>query len=366
VRRLYPTAAENYGSVTGIVTKAGSPVFGAAVYFQDAASNVVFGTVTRADGVYEAEALIPGEYEIWIAPLDDSAASPFLCKGSSIAAAFSSADTSFLPTPYTPITVNAGMVTTADFTVTDGNPAFRISLLRKATTNPGLYSASASSITMSVGQSNYYIGVLSTNLPTNSATLTVTGDGVTIGTVRYASQLFTNVNLPNGYNAISVPISISSNATPGLRNIVVQQGANIALANGFLEILPSSLDYNFDGLDDDFQRTYFSPFTSPQAAPNFDADGDGMDNNSEFVAGTNPTDALSLLRMLSPSNGPSGPTIAWESVSGRRYQVFVRSNATEGSWLGIGSPVTADGPATQYVDDTATNGLRLYRVGIVP
>ena len=48
-----------------------------------------------------------------------------------------------------------------------------------------------------------------------------------------------------------------------------------------------------------------------------DTDNDGMKNWQEWMAGTNPTSALSLLEMLSlaSTNSPSGIVVTWESVS---------------------------------------------------
>ena len=51
-----------------------------------------------------------------------------------------------------------------------------------------------------------------------------------------------------------------------------------------------------------------------------DADGDGMNNWKEWICGTNPTNAQSVLRMLPPTNSPSGGiTLSWQSVSNRSY-----------------------------------------------
>lgn len=357
-RRLYAAAPGSYGAVAGTVTKNGSPVFAAAVYIQDALSNIIAGTVTESDGTYVVHGLPSGGYRVFSAPLDPSSASPWLCKGSSIASTYSGADTTFLVSTSATVTVMANTTNTANFAVLSSTPKFRISRIRRPTTNPDGFSVASSPMTMSVGQSNYYTGVFSADLPTNGS-LTITGDGLTLGAVAL------NTNFP-GNIVLSVPISVSSNATPGMRSFIVHEGTNIALAAGYLEILPAALDYNFDGLDDAFQRTFFSLFTSLQASPGTDFDGDGMTNGAEFIAGTIPTNAASLLKMLSVSNGPSGTAVGWQSVSRKRYQVSARTNAALGSWQDIGSPVTAAGPTAQYVDTAATNAARLYRVQVLP
>ena len=50
-----------------------------------------------------------------------------------------------------------------------------------------------------------------------------------------------------------------------------------------------------------------------------DSDGDGMNNWQEWICGTNPTNALSVLAMLAPSNSVPGITVSWQSVNGKTY-----------------------------------------------
>jgi hypothetical protein len=365
-RCLYPTAPTNYGAVHGLVTKDGNPVFGAAVFAEDSSDNVFAGTVTWTDGTYAISAVPPGTYGIRVAPLDPAGATAWLCRGRDIISAtnyadYTTVDTTFLPTINTPVTVTANHTNTANFAVVNAGPAFSITSIRLPTSDTGSYEWGSLPANMRVGQSNYVIGVASATLPASGATLTITGDGLTLGSPTF------DPNLGGlGLNFISVPISVSSNATPGLRDFIVQEGTNVAYANGFLEIQPAVLDYNFDGLDDVFQRTYFSPFTSAQAAPGADPDGDGMNNLAEYIAGTIPTNAASVLKMLAPTNGPGGATVRWQSVVGKRYQVFSRTNVAAGAWQTNGSLVTATNTTAQYLDATATNGARYYRVQVLP
>lgn len=215
---------------------------------------------------------------------------------------------------------------------------------------------------MKVGQSNYVIGAggAIATFPSNSAALSVTGDGLTVGSPTFST------NVTGSLNFISVLISVSSNATPGLRSFIVTQGANVAYANGFLEIQPAVPDYNWDGLDDRFQRQYFGPFTSASAAPGADPDGDGMINSSEYIAGTVPTNAASVLKMQSVSRTNNTNTVRWSSVSGKKYQVFYRTNVASGSWSNLGSTVTAAGATSLQTDTSATNVFRAYRVQVLP
>ena len=169
-----------------------------------------------------------------------------------------------------------------------------------------------------------------------------------------------------GDNFISIPISVSSNATPGPRDFIVTQGTNVVYANGFLEIQPAKPDNNFDGLDDTFQRHYFSPWTAAQAGPNADPDLDGANNYSEYIAGTDPTNPNSVLKMTGVSRTNSTATVRWQAVVGKKYQLNYRTNLKAGSWTNSGSVFTANSTNSQTTDAVGTNALRFYRVQVLP
>jgi len=364
MRFLYATNLTSFGAIKGSVTLNGTPVIGAIVVAQDAvASNDFTGTLTWTNGNYAMNAIPPGTYRLRVSPLDPAATAGIdsLCTGLEISAVYSNAFTSFLPTTNLSVTVVANSTNVVNFTVLTNAELFRITNIRMPTAAANTYSWGSMPAAMVVGQSNYTIGVASSNLPTSGASFTITGDGLTLGAPTF------DANLGNlGLNFISVSISIASNATPGLRTFIVQQGTNFAYANGFLKIRPAVLDYNFDGLDDAYQRTYFPVFTASNAAPTADPDGDGMNNLAEYIAGTNPTNAASIFKLLSPTNSHSGAAVRWLSVAGKNYQVFSRTNLLAGSWLSNGLAVTAAGTNMQYLDVTATNGVRFYRVQVLP
>jgi len=364
-RFLYPAANPvSSGAIAGTITLNGNPVLGAMIVAEDATGNVAGGTVSLSDGSYVLPLLAPGGYQVRVCPLDPANAANYLVRPANIAPNFAGAATSFLPAVNPSVTVTAGTTNSVNWTLTGVAPAFRISWIRRPTLVNNIVDIVNNAVTVQPGQNNLIVGVLDPNLPTNSATFTVTGDGLTFGALKFA----TNLNFGGGLflNMISVPISIASNATPGLRSFVVQQGANVAYANGFIEVLPPIPDYNFDGLDDRFQRKYFPLFTAPQAAPTADPDGDGFNNLSEYIAGTDPTDPNSLLHIQSTTQNASGATITWQSVAGKSYQVSSRPQAGSGTWQNIGSVVTANSALTQFLDPAGTGAMKFYRVQVLP
>jgi hypothetical protein len=233
VRSLYPSNTTDFGAISGRVTKNQRPVLGAAVFVHDAAGCAVTGTVTAADGCFLMSMLPPGKYQVHAAPIDPPAANR-LCAGADIALAYSRADTTFLPTSDRSTTLTAGGTNALDFAVASGVPAFRITSIRTPAANASSCSWSSLPTSLRAGEKNLTVGVASTTLPTDGATLTITGDGLTLGKPTFLTNAFRS-----GLNFISANVSVATNATPGLRTFVVRQGGNVAYAHGFLEILPA-------------------------------------------------------------------------------------------------------------------------------
>lgn len=348
-------------TLKGTVTKGGVGILGASIFLEDNVTNIIAGTVSRTGGVYEFNAVPAGTYQVRVSPLDSSSASQWLVSGPDISPEFNAADSTFLSTNAGSVTLSAGVTNTLNLSVINASPAFRITHIRFPTSNAGSYSWASLPASLRPGQTNITIGVASPNLPTSAATLTITGDGLTLAGPTFLANAFSS-----GLNFISTRVTVATNATPGMRTFIVQQGTNVAYANGFVEILPLVPDYNFDGLDDRFQRQWFPLFTATNAAPTADPDGDGFPNSSENIAGTNPTNAASLLKIDSIKQDITGATVTWRSVVGKSYQLGFRSPITASGWTPVGVPVMATGITTSKLDPNGTSTNRFYRVQVLP
>lgn len=95
--------------------------------------------------------------------------------------------------------------------------------------------------------------------------------------------------------------------------------------------------------------------------PEADTDGDGMSNAQEALAGTDPTNAASVLRILSLT---ADKLLTWSSVSGRVYRVL-GANAVTGNFEPVSGAITGSAATTSF-SDTTTQAQRFYRVNVLP
>jgi hypothetical protein len=102
------------------------------------------------------------------------------------------------------------------------------------------------------------------------------------------------------------------------------------------------------------------------SADDTDADGDGLNNWQEWRAGTNPTNALSVLRLLSPASGAPGVIVSWQSVSGLNY--FLERGTRLGAqppFLPLATNIVGQAGTTTFTDTNAVGaGPFFYRVGV--
>ena len=89
-----------------------------------------------------------------------------------------------------------------------------------------------------------------------------------------------------------------------------------------------------------------------------DLDGTGFTVYQDWIAGLNPTNALSVLAMLPPvpTNNPAGLVVSWQSVSNRTY--FLQSSTNLGmppAFSTIQSNIVGQAGTTSFTDTTASN-----------
>lgn len=97
-----------------------------------------------------------------------------------------------------------------------------------------------------------------------------------------------------------------------------------------------------------------------------DADADGMNNWQEWRAGTVPTDASSVLQMLSLRRDVSGISVSWQSVSNVIYYLQRSTNLNvSSSFSSISSNIVGQAGVTTNQDAGVTGpGPFFYRIGV--
>ena len=205
---------------------------------------------------------------------------------------------------------------------------------------------------------------------------------VTVSTITPGTLRVTN-NLSQATFAIDGPVTLSgqgtsfvmTNAPPGTYTVswglvtnwntpVPQTSAVVALGSTTFTGNYTIMDTNNNGMADSWERTYFGSATASHPAQT-DTDHDGMSDYAEFLAGTNPTNAASLLRFLNPVVQNTGAVrFDWPVVPGRSYRL-----------TSSGSSLTAWTPATDWMrangnllslTTNVLNGTLFYRLEVKP
>ncbi|NLB69468.1 MAG: hypothetical protein GX804_07275, partial [Lentisphaerae bacterium] len=92
-----------------------------------------------------------------------------------------------------------------------------------------------------------------------------------------------------------------------------------------------------------------------------DPDGDGLSNYEEFLAGTDPLDNRSLLRVTSIKPSDEGIRIFWDSVPGKIYAVEY-AQTLSGVWSEIENGIVAENTETSVLYPSGDSGF--FRVVI--
>ena len=97
-----------------------------------------------------------------------------------------------------------------------------------------------------------------------------------------------------------------------------------------------------------------------------DPDHDGMNNWQEWRCGTCPTNASSVLRLLSPQRTGTNVSVTWQSVAGVNYFLECTTNLSPAPlFTPLATGITGQPGTTSYTDTNAVGtGPLFYRVGV--
>ncbi len=139
----------------------------------------------------------------------------------------------------------------------------------------------------------------------------------------------------------------------------------ISLSNAVAYVKTSSIapgtDADHDGLPDAWEIQYLGGTNATASA---DADGDGQSNLQEYLAGTNPTNADSALRITHAARdemAPDSMTLRWDSVPTRCYTIQSRDSLDDmASWTDLVS--LGFGANSTTFNVSATHQTEFYRI----
>jgi len=128
--------------------------------------------------------------------------------------------------------------------------------------------------------------------------------------------------------------------------------------------------YEFQGPGSVISYAWLQQYGLPTdgSADATDPDRDGMNNWQEWRCQTDPTNALSALRLLTASPGGTNVTVSWQSVAGVNYFLERTTNLWASPPFTLLSPNLPGQPGTTTFTDTNAAALAplFYRVGVGP
>jgi len=179
--------------------------------------------------------------------------------------------------------------------------------------------------------------------------------------------------LQNSNNLGQISFSIPGGAQPGQRYTLqfsYVDGAPDLNTYYQLESFPgsvwvmSSAGSAPSSTSDEWKVAFFGSTTNALAADTADADGDGVPNWKEFMAGTNPTNAASCLQFTSAISDSGSTTLTWLSAPSKTYAIEAAPSINATTWSTLGS-VLGDGTVKQVVEPN-TGTVQFYRIRLQP
>jgi len=122
--------------------------------------------------------------------------------------------------------------------------------------------------------------------------------------------------------------------------------------------------YANDGLPDGWQTLHFG-LSNPDALPGADPDSDGQDNQTEYLAGTDPLDAASFLQLrFGPDPAPGVKSLHFTPFLPDRTYTLEWSATLAAPWTALpDAPVPAGEPGEgQFTSTPAASERKLYRL----
>jgi hypothetical protein len=194
-----------------------------------------------------------------------------------------------------------------------------------------------------------------------------------------------NFNISGGPANYNVWPSSRNGHTFALPTMVGLQGKSVTFSTGTIAtnespgaaVEPASLfeaqlqfrlspDKDEDGIEDEWELTYFHDLTTTSGLDSEDHDGDRFIDRHEYLAGTVPTNSLSLLQLegigVSSDQGTNDVTLLWQAVTGRSYFISGAPNL-QSEWETMASGILATNTPGRFELQTEASTV-FFKVGV--
>ena len=167
-------------------------------------------------------------------------------------------------------------------------------------------------------------------------------------------------------NFTNAPIFADNNFDPATNSPTIGAG-NISFAAGTVDYngRPRTLNGTVDVGAQQFQGATVEPFISwlgqyslpvDGSVDYTDSDGTGLNNWQKYLAGLNPTNPASVLKIFvpPPTNSSAGYPVTWQSVTNVTYSVQRSPGLAPPAFVTLQTNIPGQSNTTTYLDTTAT------------
>ena len=195
-----------------------------------------------------------------------------------------------------------------------------------------------------------------------SATLSAEAEGTLPMTFRWRKNgtLVANFVLNQKVSYYTLPKVLANSAGKYSVTVTNIAGSAPLSAEATLTVLA---DTDGDGMPDDWETLHgLNPGDASDAG--LDPDGDTMSNLAEYIAGTDPANKLSYLKVETLEGAAVGVNLSFLAVANRSYSVQYRTTLANGTWQVLTNlPARSANRLERVADQSPLAGGRYYRLG---